>query len=120
MIYNYLYNGVIMDAINVLNIGQMPGFPENACVETLGVIDGFGVRPVMVRTIPEQIFEIMRPQAVCQSWIVEGMLSKDKEKLYNALYRDPQCAHLSYGDIKKMADELLEANKPFMKGDFLV
>jgi len=116
MINCYLNNGIIMDAVNTLNIGQMPGFPANACVETLGVVDGFGVRPVTVKTMPESLFEIMRPQAVCQGWLVTGMLNKNKDMLYNALYQDPQCAFMYHGDIKKMADELLEANKPHMNG----
>jgi len=60
----------------------------------------------------------MRPQAVCQSWIVNGMLNKNKDMLINALYRDPQCSFLNCGDIKKMAGELIEANKPFLRGMF--
>ena len=118
MIYAHLYNKTIMDAVNTLNIGQMPGFPADACVETLGVVDGFGVRPVAVKTIPDILFEIMRPQAVCQGFIVNGMLNKDKDMLYNALYCDPQCASMNYRDIKRMADELFAANKPFLRDMF--
>jgi len=111
MIRAYLVNAPFVDAVNMLNIGQIQGLPSGACVETLGVADGFGVRPVNVGAVPEYLLEIMRPQAVCQSWIVEAMMTKNMELLMHALYRDPLCAFLSPSDIKAMGRELLEANE---------
>jgi len=32
--------------VNCLNTGQIPGLPLGCCVETLGTVDGLGVRPV--------------------------------------------------------------------------
>ena len=115
MIWAYLNNKTVMDAVNTLNIGQIEGLPLGTCVETMGAVDGFGVRPVMVKHVPDQLLEIMRPQAVCTKWIVEGMLNGDKQKLFQALYRDPQCAHLKLGDIKNMAEELIAANRRYVK-----
>jgi alpha-galactosidase len=113
MIRAYLTNQPIVDAVNTLNVGQIPGLPLGACVETLGVVDGLGAQPLMVDRVPEHLLEVMRPQAVCQKWITKGTLEGDRELLLQALYRDPQCAHLKYHEVRKMADELFEANRPY-------
>lgn len=115
MIRAYLVNKPFTDAVNAANIGQVPGLPLGACVETLGVIDGMGVRPLMVPNIPEPLLEAMRPQAICQKWITDGVIHRDKTLLLSALYRDPQCAQLKPHEIRAMAEELLEANRPYFK-----
>lgn len=107
----YLYNKPFIDSFNTLNVGQIPGLPLDACVETLGCIDGLGVRPFMIDNVPEHLLEIMRPQAICQKWTTQGVMDRDKDKLLQALYRDPQCAHMHLGEIRQMAEELFEANE---------
>jgi len=113
MIRAYLHNQPFTEAVNVLNIGQIQGLPLGSCVETLGVVDGLGVRPLMVDKIPDHLLEVMRPQAVCQKWITQGVLEGNKDMLLQALYRDPQCAHLKPHEVRQMASELFEANKKF-------
>ena len=114
MIRAYLHNKPFTDAVNVLNVGQIPGLPLGACVETMGMVDGLGVRAVAVGEVPEHLLEFMRPQAVCQKWITRGVLEGDKDLLLQALYRDPQCAHLKPRQIQEMAKELFAANKKFL------
>lgn len=111
----YLKNEQFMDGINHLNIGQIPQLPKDACVETMGVIDGLGVHPCVVPDIPDYLLEVMRPQADCQVWLVEGVMKRDKNLLLQALYRDPQCAGMTPQNIRKMADELFEVNKEYFR-----
>jgi len=115
MIRAYLYNKPFADAVNCLNLGQIPDLPRGACVETIGLIDGMGARPLMVDKIPEHLLEVMRPQAVCQKWITEGVLEGSRDKLLQALFRDPQCAHLKPHEIRDMAQELFDANRKFIR-----
>jgi len=114
MIAAYLYNKPFTDAVNCLNEGQIDGLPLGACVETLGTVDGLGVHPHSVDGIPDTLLELIRPQAVCTQWIVEGVLTGDRGLLLHALYRDPLCAHLKPHEVRAMADELFEANKEFV------
>ena len=114
MIRAYLFNKPIVEAVNVLNVGQVPALPLGSCVETIGVVDGMGIRPLMVDNVPEHLLEIMRPQAICQKWITEGAMKRDKHLLLQALYRDPQCAHLKPHKVRAMAGELFEANREFI------
>lgn len=115
MVRAYLHNQAFTDAVNVLNVGQMPGLPLGACVETLGVVDGLGVRPLMVHNVPEPLLEIMRPGALCQKWTTEGALAGDRDLLLQALHRDPQCAGLKPHEVRQMAGELWQANEPYLK-----
>jgi alpha-galactosidase len=111
----YLTNKPMTEVVNTANIGQIPGLPLHACVESFGVIDGLGVRPVMVNNIPEHLLEIMRPQAVNQVWITEGVITRNKNLLLQALYNDPQCRGLKPGQIREMAEELFEANRDYVR-----
>jgi alpha-galactosidase len=115
MIRAYLKNQPFTDAVNALNVGQVPGLPLGACIETLGVVDGLGVRPLMVPEVPEPLLEIMRPGAICQEWLTEGILRDDADLQLQALYRDPLCAHLKPHEVRQMAKELAEANRPFLR-----
>jgi len=114
MIRSYLDNKPFVESANTINIGQIPGLPLGACVETLSVIDGLGVRPLTVANVPEHLLEVMRPQAICQKWITQGTIERNKDLLVQALYRDPQCAHLNPRQVRAMAEELFEANKQFV------
>jgi alpha-galactosidase/6-phospho-beta-glucosidase family protein len=117
MIHAYLRNKPFTDAVNLLNIGQVPGLPQGACcVETLGVVDGLGVRPLAVGSVPEPLLEVMRPQAICQKWLVEGAIRNDDSLMLQALYRDPQCAQLKPHEVRQLARDLVEANRPYRRG----
>ncbi len=115
MIRAYLKNKPFVDAVNTLNVGQIAGLPLGACVETMGVVDGMGVRPVQAASVPEPLLEVMRPGAVCQKWTVDAALKGDRELAIQALLRDPQCSHLKPHEVRAMAGELLEANRAWTR-----
>lgn len=115
MINAYINNKPFVDAVNMINTGQISGLPLGACVETLGAIDGLGVHPLMVGEISEPLLELMRPQANSQKWITEGCIEGNKKKVLNALYIDPQCKHLKPKQINEMAEELIIANSKYIK-----
>lgn len=110
MIRAYLENAPFVDAVNTMNVGQIPGLPPGACVETLGMVDGLGVRPLVVPNIPDFLLAAMRPQALAQDWTVRGAMTGDRDLLLQALLIDPQCAHLKPTEVRRMANELLRAN----------
>lgn len=114
ILYAYLNNKSITEVVNTTNRGQIPGLPLGACVETFGMIDGLGVRPVVVDHVPEHLLEVMRPQAINEKWITKGAINRDKSLLLQALYNDPQCSYLKPDEIKSMADELFVANQKYI------
>jgi alpha-galactosidase/6-phospho-beta-glucosidase family protein len=117
MIAAYLANRPFCDAVNTLNVGQIPGLPSGACVETLGVVDGLGVRPLAVRGVPQHLLELMRPQAVNQAWLVEGALTGRDDLAMQALANDPLCRALRPADVRAMGRELMDANRASARAD---
>jgi galacturan 1,4-alpha-galacturonidase len=115
MIYAYINNQPFIDAVNMLNIGQIPGLPLGACVETLGMIDSLGVHPCTVPEIPESLLELMRTPALCQKWLLDGVLQKDKNLILQAFYHDPQCVGMKPGKVRELADDILNANQAYFK-----
>lgn len=103
----YLYNKpTVLNAVNLMNNGQVQGLPVDICVETMGIADGYGVRAVCANPVPDYLLELMRPQALCTKWIVDGMLNGDPKLLMQALYHDPQCKAMRPQTIREMAEEL--------------
>lgn len=115
MIYAYICNSPFTDAVNVRNSGQIPGLPAGACVETLGMIDALGVHPCTVPGIPESLLELMRIPALCQQWLLDGVLRHDRSMMLQAFYHDPQCAGMKPGQIRAMFDEIIDANQAYFK-----
>jgi len=113
MIRAYLYNKPLIGAVNTLNVGQIPALPLEACVETLGAVDALGVHPFVVPNVPEHIAEIIRPHAICQQMVTEGVLEGNRKKLLHALHLDPQCAILKPHEVVAMGEELLRANAKY-------
>ncbi|MHB1484910.1 MAG: family 4 glycosyl hydrolase [Saccharofermentanales bacterium] len=119
MIRAYLYNSEITDAVNMINSGQIAELPIGACVETLGTVDGHGVHPIPVRGLPPAIAELIRPTAVSQLWLVEGMLRKDSKQVFAALINEAQCRGLSPSVVNKLGHELVDAMSQYPDLSFL-
>lgn len=119
MISAYLYNKPLVDAVNCINIGQAQQLPLGTCVETLGVVDGMGVRALATKQLPERVLELVRPQAYSVKWLIEGFNEQNKQKVLDALHIDPVCKMLKPHEISKMAEELIEANSKYVNIDFL-
>ncbi len=119
MIRAYLCGGTITDAVNVLNEGQMEDVPHGVCVETLGTVDARGVRALKAKSLPAAVTELLRPHALAQLWLVEGMLGRRQEDVFQALMLDPQCRDMDPDSVMRLYDELVEANQPYADISFL-
>jgi alpha-galactosidase len=104
-------NRDFIDVMNLPNIGQVPNLPMGAVVETPGMINAIGFRPVACGPMPQSLANLCMPHAVNQKLIVEAGIEGSWDKAYAALINDPLCSHLTVPQIKKMGRELLEANR---------
>lgn len=100
-----------IDVINVPNVGQVSNLPFGSIVETLGVVNSLGFTPLSAGPLPDPIRRMILPHAENTDIIYEAASTGDFELALQALYQDPLCAHLDYRDIRRMAKELLEANR---------
>ncbi len=103
-----------IDVVNVPNIGQISNLPRGTIVETLGVTDNIGFRPLCAGELPEPVAGFIMPHAQNQNLIIEAGLEADIDKAMCALYNDPLCAHLDLHDIKEMGLRLIKSQKSMM------
>ena len=101
---------------NVLNTGHLiSNFPENACVEVPCLVNGSGITPCHVGTLPLACAALNMSNIAVQLLTIEAAKTRKKEYIYQAAMMDPHtAAELDIDSIKKMVDELIEAH-----GDYL-
>ncbi len=120
------YASYIMEAIttntpykiggNVLNTGLFDNLPAEACVEVPCMIDGHGVNPCYVGSLPPQLAAMNMTNINTQLLTIEAAVTKKRENIYHAAMLDPHtAAELSIDDIVAMCDELIDAHGEYMK-----
>ena len=102
---------------NVLNTGHLiEDFPETACVEVPCLVDGMGIHPTRVGTLPPVLAAMNMTNINTQLLTIEAARTRKKEDILRAVMLEPRCAAiLSIDDMVKMVDELLEAHGPYME-----
>lgn len=120
------YASYIMEAVvtnkpysiggNVLNTGHLiTDFPEHACVEVPCLVDGAGIHPTRVGSLPPVLAAMNMTNINTQLLTIEAARTRRKEDILRAVMLEPRCAAiLSIDDMAKMVDELLEAHGPYM------
>lgn len=101
---------------NVLNTGHLiSNFPENACVEVPCLVNGSGITPCRVGTLPLACAALNMSNIAVQLLTIEAAKTRKKEYIYQAAMLDPHTAsELDIDTIKKMVDELITSH-----GDYL-
>lgn len=103
-----------IDIVNIPNRGQIPNLPLGGIVETLGVVNSLGFTAVTAGPLPEPIRRMVQPHLENSEIIYEAATTGNFELALEALYNDPTCRHLDFADIRKMANELLAANRALL------
>lgn len=101
---------------NVLNTqGLISNLPREACVEVPCLVDGMGIHPCTVGSLPPQLAALNQTNINCQLLTIEAARTLKKEHVYHAALLDPHTsAQLSIDDTIAMVDELIAAH-----GDYL-
>lgn len=89
--------------------------PDDCCVEVPCVVDGDGVDPQVVGTLPPQLAAMMQTNINVQSLTVEAVLEGRRDHVVHAAMVDPHtAAELDLAQIESLVDELIDAH-----GDFI-
>ena len=103
---------------NVLNNGLISNLPKEACVEVLCMVDRMGIHPTYVGELPLQLACLNMTNINVQLLTIKAAKTKLKEDIYRAAYLDPRLSsELNMDDIRKMCDDLIEAEKEWI-GEF--
>ena len=95
---------------NVPNRGLIANLPHGSCVEVPCLVDGNGVQPTTVGSLPTQLAAINRTNINVQELTVEAALTGSVEAVHHAVMLDPLTAAVcTLPQIHSMVDEMLEA-----------
>jgi alpha-galactosidase len=80
-------------------------------------VDKEGIHPCYVGDLPPQLAALNRACISVHELAVRGIVEKDKTKIFQAMLLDPLTSTvLTIEEIRKMVDELCEAEKAYMQG----
>ena len=105
----YKFNG------NVRNFGLIDNLPEGCCVEVPVLASKGTLEPIHVGPLPPHLALLNNVSSRIEELAVEGAITGDPQKIYQACYFDPlTSAVLSLAEIKSMVREMFEANKEYL------
>jgi alpha-galactosidase len=100
---------------NVLNKGYITNLPPDCCVEVPIFFDGLGAHPQGGIELPTVCQALCMSNIMVQKAAVEGALTRDREKIYQAVLLDPNTASVcSPSEIREMVEELFEVEKQWL------
>ena len=105
----FVFNG------NVPNEGLISNLPANSIVEVPILVDGTGLHPCQVGNLLPALAALNRSNLAVQELAVKGFIEQDRKSIYQAIQLDPlTAAILPLPDIRKMVDEIFEADKEYL------
>lgn len=109
-------NNPIQIGGNVLNSNHLiTNLPAEACVEVPCLVNGQGVHPCHVGSLPVQCAAMNMTNINVQLLTIEAARTRKKEHIYQAAMLDPHTAgELDIDSIRKMVDELIAAHGSYM------
>jgi alpha-galactosidase len=119
------YGAVIVNAMetnqpavvygNVPNHGLIDNLPGGCCVELACLVDGNGIQPTHVGSLPPQCAAVNRTNVNVQELAVQAALTGDREHVYHAVMLDPlTSALLTLDQIRAMVDDLFAAQAQYL------
>ncbi|MCL2044644.1 MAG: alpha-galactosidase [Treponema sp.] len=100
---------------NVLNYGLIDNLPQGACVEVPVLASPHGLEAIRVGKLPDQLAALIHTSSICEELAVEGALSGDPRKVYQAIAFDPlTSAVLGIREIQEMTGKMFTQNKDYL------
>jgi alpha-galactosidase len=96
---------------NVINHGLIDNLPIGSCVEVPCLVDGNGVQPTRIGSLPPQLAALMQTNINVQALTVEAALTGKRDRVYQAALLDPHtAAELDPEQIVSLVDDLIAAH----------
>jgi alpha-galactosidase len=100
---------------NLPNSGLIDNLPQGACVEVPCLVNGMGVQPTMVGTLPAQLAALNRTNINVQDLATRGGVHGDREAVVHAVMLDPLTAAVCTLDqIRAMVSDLFAAEEAWL------
>ncbi len=100
---------------NIRNEGYIANLPAGACVEVPVYVDGLGLHPLHVGSLPAQCAALNQSNITVQQLTVEASLAGDPERVMQAMAMDPlTSAVCTLREIREMTAAMLAAEKAWL------
>ena len=117
----YIFNAIFGDRTlfkfngNVPNRGLIENLPETVCVEVPVLASPNGLEAIKVGKLPKQLAALIHTSAMCEELAVEGSLTGDARKVFQAIAFDPlTSAVLGLEEIREMTLKMFMQNKDYL------
>jgi alpha-galactosidase len=100
---------------NVINNGYITNLPDGCCVEVPMFADKYGLHPVSVGRLPQQLAMLNQMNVSVQLLAAEAAIKGDPELLFAAVAADPLTgAVLTLNEIRDMTADMLEDQREWL------
>ena len=117
----YIFNAIFGDKTlfkfngNVPNNNLIENLPQGACVEVPVLASPHGLEPIKVGKLPSQLAALVHTSSICEELAVEGALTGDARKVFQAIAFDPlTSAVLGIQEIKEMTSKMFAKNRDYL------
>ena len=100
--------------VNIPNAGQVPDVPDGCVVESIGVVDGDGIRGRDVAPLPAPYAELVRRHVAVAELTVAAAIDGDRSLAESAFLLDPLAGRGDFEQTEAMIDELLEGTSAWL------
>lgn len=113
-----IMEGIITDsgyeeaAVNMMNKGAIPGFPDDIAVEVPGIVNRDGVRPVKFDSYPKGFGALIRNYAGVYDLTAEAVLQGNRSLVVQAVLACPMVSH--YHRISEMVDAMIAQQQKWL------
>jgi len=98
--------GDIVTNVNLPNIGQMPGLPQDAVVETNASISRDSIQPLVTDGLPVDITSLVMPHVLAYEGIIDAVFEDDMEKAFRVFSHDLAVQTLPLSDARTLFNEM--------------
>lgn len=100
--------------VNFPNIGQMPGYPLGAIVETNCVFSNNYVAPVTARPLPDGPKALVMRNLINNEDLFYGIKERNLDKIFSAFMNQPLCSVLNLDDGKKLFKKMISNTAKYL------
>ena len=106
--------GDLVSNVNIPNRGQIPNLPLGAVVETNAFFGRDRIEPVYAGPVPASILPLIARHVYNQENTLTTALSCDRKLGFTTFMNDPQLSSVMPVDGRKLFDDMLEAQRPWL------
>lgn len=104
----------VVSNVNRPNLGQMPGLPMGAIVETNCVFTNGYVKPVTAKALPAGALALVRRASDNVDAVCEGIRERDLDKIFAAFMNQALCSTLSWEEGEALFKEMCENTREYL------